>query len=301
MKTTLIWAPGTWEAEVAESRGEHPAEDNGFGLGLWLVDWRFEGRLDPARWSYRFLCPPGYKGSFGFIDGDGQNPEASLLNPSYEESVSAGVDYAIGVIKRTPGPLVLGGYSQGADLASRLVEEFTSGRLVDRRGDLDAVVTFGNPRRAQGREIEGQPALEFAGIGGGIEVRGVLWYDYCFPADMYGNANPNSFLHAGYELFTPAQLHNPWDYAKLLQDYITDGRLYSELGIKPDDWIWKITHPIEAFKLAGKVANTIVALGAFATTGAHGHYSDQPLWDGGEVPVFHAIHALNQLAVARVL
>lgn len=70
-KTTLIWAPGTWEADAADTAGENPAEDRAFGLGLWLVDWRFPNRLNRNRWSFKILVPPGYTGSFGPIPGGG--------------------------------------------------------------------------------------------------------------------------------------------------------------------------------------------------------------------------------------
>ncbi|AIC72525.1 Bacteriophage protein [Mycobacteroides abscessus] len=302
-KTTLIWAPGTWEADAADTAGENPAEDRAFGLGLWLVDWRFPNRLNQNRWSFKILVPPGYAGSFGPIPGGGKPPNFEGL--SYQESVDAGVDYAVDVVNRTPGPLVLGGYSQGAELASRLSQEFINGRLATRANDLHAVVTFGNPRRASGREISWQPTLAFEGIGndepGGGLTAPVPWWDYCFPSDIYGNANPESFLRFGYDVLTDLQLHNPWELAGRLAETVSSGELLRRLDLHPESWWWRVTHPGLYFSIGRKTANTVAAVNEFLVTGAHGHYHDQPLWEDGPIPVWHAIGQLNALTgpVAR--
>lgn len=67
-------------------------------------------------------------------------------------SIEAGVDWVIDQIKQTPvgTPFAIGGYSQGAAVASRVYNECRQGRLADRRADLRAAVAFGNPMREQG-------------------------------------------------------------------------------------------------------------------------------------------------------
>lgn len=64
-------------------------------------------------------------------------------------SIEIGVDWVINRILATPvgTPFALGGYSQGAAVMSRVYNECRQGRLADRRADLRAVVTFGNPMR----------------------------------------------------------------------------------------------------------------------------------------------------------
>lgn len=64
-------------------------------------------------------------------------------------SIELGVDWVINQILATPAgtPFALGGYSQGAAVMSRVYNECRQGRLADRRADLRAMVTFGNPMR----------------------------------------------------------------------------------------------------------------------------------------------------------
>lgn len=73
-------------------------------------------------------------------------------------SVNAAVDRAVNIINATPGKIFLIGQGQGAMVASRLYNEFRSGRLTSRRSDLLGVYNFGNPLRQAGRGIPGGPA-----------------------------------------------------------------------------------------------------------------------------------------------
>lgn len=72
-------------------------------------------------------------------------------------SIEVGVEWVIADILTTPvgTPFACGGYSQGAAVMSRIYNECRQGRLVDRRHDLRAVVTFGNPMREAGHTYPG--------------------------------------------------------------------------------------------------------------------------------------------------
>lgn len=72
-------------------------------------------------------------------------------------SIEVGVEWIIADILTTPvgTPFACGGYSQGAAVMCRIYNECRQGRLVDRRHDLRAVVTFGNPMRETGHTYPG--------------------------------------------------------------------------------------------------------------------------------------------------
>ena len=72
-------------------------------------------------------------------------------------SIEIGVEWIIADILTRPvgTPFAMGGYSQGAAVMSRIYNECRQGRLVDRRHDLRAMVTFGNPMREAGHTFPG--------------------------------------------------------------------------------------------------------------------------------------------------
>lgn len=72
-------------------------------------------------------------------------------------SIVTGVNWVVGEILKTPRgtPFALGGYSQGAAVASCVYNECRTGRLRDRRADLRAVVNFGSPMREEGHTYPG--------------------------------------------------------------------------------------------------------------------------------------------------
>lgn len=107
------------------------------GPVLWngggIVYDPFPKLLDQELWQYKRVQYPA---------------QAIFGGPSIE----VGVDWVINQIQQTPigTPFAIGGYSQGAAVASRIYNECRQGRLADRRADLRAAVTFGNPMREQG-------------------------------------------------------------------------------------------------------------------------------------------------------
>jgi hypothetical protein len=114
--------------------------------------------------------PINIKGLDGPIYWDGTipaDPFPLLLNESLWEykrvpypastafigpSVEVGAQWVMDQIKATPvgTPFALGGYSQGAAVMSRVYTECRQGQLINRRSDLRAMVTFGNPMREKG-------------------------------------------------------------------------------------------------------------------------------------------------------
>lgn len=100
---------------------------------LWQEDDPFPFLLDSSLWNFQRVPYPA---------------STLFIGPSIE----VGVDYVINQILATPvgTPFALGGYSQGAAVMSRVYNECRQGRLADRRADLRAMVTFGNPMRELG-------------------------------------------------------------------------------------------------------------------------------------------------------
>jgi hypothetical protein len=300
-KIFYLWAPGTWEVEMF--RNENPAPKKPVGLGLWLFDDRFPDRLPRNIFEPFMLCPPGYSGSFGPIPAmgpSGFNPFSALRAPSYEVSVDDGVTFAVAQIETLPmdDNIVLGGYSQGAQLISELVREFASGRLKHRLHQLKAVYTFGNPCRFQDRTFPNGNMLPWHGIAKDTLVEtppGVLWRDYAFYDDMYANANPNSYLFDFYATLTDLQFNNPW---KAVQDLIINvGKtdLMKLAGANPTSPMWVIGNIPFFISASTKAVNTISAAARFASSGAHGHYHDWHIIPGFS-PIFHSIRSAKYLA-----
>jgi hypothetical protein len=83
------------------------------------------------------------------------------------------------------GPFVLTGYSQGAEITSRLYMAMADGGpLAHRRGDFVGGVAIGNPMREEGQYVGQDPG------GHGIATKrivgtGPLWKEYAHPGDVY--------------------------------------------------------------------------------------------------------------------
>lgn len=94
--------------------------------------------LDPTLWRTKTINYPA---------------STAFMGPSIVD----GVNQIVADIKLQPvgTPVALGGYSQGAAVMSCVYNEFRNGRLRDRRSDLRAAVTFGNPMREAGHTFQG--------------------------------------------------------------------------------------------------------------------------------------------------
>lgn len=109
--------------------------------GTWSPwDWGFQADVARALADgYRYRWQPvGYPASFGPI-----NPPFPGA-PSYEDSVAAGVSELLRLISVTPGPFVMVGYSQGAEVVGVVNAALVGG---PRQSDCRGVVTFGDPTR----------------------------------------------------------------------------------------------------------------------------------------------------------
>lgn len=93
------------------------------------------------------LCeevPVPYPASFGPIGG-------SITAPSYQQSVAVAEDWIAGWLAANPTrTFVLGGYSQGAEVVSRIAIRLMSGDLRQYLPNLVGGYTFGNPCRDTG-------------------------------------------------------------------------------------------------------------------------------------------------------
>lgn len=126
----------------------------------WQEDDPFPLLLDPSLWSYQRVPYPA---------------STAFIGPSIE----VGVEYVINQIQQSPigTPFALGGYSQGAAVMSRVYNECRFGRLRDRRSDLRAMVTFGNPMREKGHTFPNS-----SGYSGACDIPGDTTQGHgCFP------------------------------------------------------------------------------------------------------------------------
>lgn len=147
--------------------------------GTWSPrDWGFQADvarlLDDERWFWK---PVEYPHSFGPI-----NPPFPGA-PSYADSVQQGVANTELAINSTPGRFAICGYSQGAEVVSRVCAELAAGSLNHRLEDCIGCVTFGDPARQVSD-------LTFGGGGGAGIARlvipsGVPRITYAATGDLY--------------------------------------------------------------------------------------------------------------------
>jgi hypothetical protein len=116
----------------------------------WGTEDPFPQFLNPALWRTKNVNYPA---------------QTAFMGPSIVD----GVNQIVADIKLQPvgTPVALGGYSQGAAVMSCVYNEFRNGRLRDRRSDLRAVVTFGNPMREAGHTYQGS-----SGYSGACDIFG---------------------------------------------------------------------------------------------------------------------------------
>jgi hypothetical protein len=136
-----------------------------------------------------FEVPIDAPWSFGPI------PPDAPPSPSYVESVEIAVANATEWIDANPQQtFVLGGYSQGAEAASRVLAKIMTGSLQSVRPNLIGGYTFGNPWRLAGHTFPGGSDPGGRGIAGtnltaeqipkGTDG-GDTWWDFANPGDLY--------------------------------------------------------------------------------------------------------------------
>ncbi|MUM34714.1 hypothetical protein, partial [Mycolicibacterium sp. CBMA 361] len=130
----------------------------------------------------------------------GPIPPGAPLSPSYAESVQIAVTNAIAWINNFPKQtFAIGGYSQGAEAASRVLAEIMTGSLQWAQPNLIGGYTFGNPWRLTGHTFPGGTDPGGRGIAdtnltaaqipkdaNGIDT----WWDFANPGDLY-TTTPN--------------------------------------------------------------------------------------------------------------
>jgi hypothetical protein len=127
-------------------------------------------------------------------------------------SVKQGIEELVRLISTKPGTFALMGWSQGAIVTCKVWRDEImnpAGRLHDRKDDIFAHVTFGNPLRcpgyAHGNALVGlpPPELEFGYLTGGI-------------------AGPDDLT--------------PWQTTSWHMDFARDGDLFTTCPTGPDPW-----------------------------------------------------------------
>ena len=141
-----------------------------------------------------FEVPIDAPWSFGPI------PPGAPTSPSYAQSVEIAVTNATAWINANPQQtFALGGYSQGAEAASRILAEIMTGSLQSARPNLIGGYTFGNPWRHTGHTFPGGTDPGGRGIAGTNltaeqipkDANGVdTWWDFANPGDLY-TTTPN--------------------------------------------------------------------------------------------------------------
>jgi hypothetical protein len=146
-----------------------------------------------------FEVPVQAPWSFGPI------PPGAPTSPSYAQSVQIAVTNATAWIKANPQQtFALGGYSQGAEAASRVLAEIMTGSLQSARPNLIGGYTFGNPWRLTGHTFPGGTDPGGRGIAATNliaaqipkDANGVdTWWDFANSGDLY-TTTPNDVAGA---------------------------------------------------------------------------------------------------------
>jgi pimeloyl-ACP methyl ester carboxylesterase len=235
---------------------------------------------------------------------------------SYEESRNAGVVETIRLINTTPvgTPLVLIGYSQGADVAIHVAAQFLpGGQLAGRVKDVKRIITFGSPSRPAGPTLLGNnpPGEGISGFVTPDEFRSITW-DYVNNGDMY--ASSTKLLRLFYSILTKMELSVDFAVAAIqilgtavggVQQGVLGGILGGLFGtaganstsrvinaVAPKATTAQIATLSGLLTDVGDVAQTIKVALQFASTGAHMNYHTWPDFQGKSA-VQHAIDGLN--------
>lgn len=212
VRHAVITFNGTWGAGLVQYPGN--VVD---GLNQYVDDTLCE----------EIPCP--YPATMGPLGG-------SVDAPSYQQSVQDAVNWTGDWLHANPNrTFVLGGYSQGAEAASRVLIELQSGSLQQFVPNLVGGYTFGNPSRGAGMHAPG-----IADPGGrGISatrlttlptVKGqVVWADYVHsPAngdaglDMYASVPDNQVGQDMTDVYSGVTALQFNDMAALAQAFVTD-------------------------------------------------------------------------------
>jgi hypothetical protein len=143
----------------------------------------------------------------------GPIPPGQLTAPSYAESVDIAVEWAVDwILANEERPVVLGGYSQGGEAASRVRMEYENGRLAHLRQNVVAGYVFGNPSRHLEKTFYGGPPTDGEGIAEfRLPLLGDEWCELVDTYDMYAGVPARltgEIMRDVYSLCTDLQLHD---------------------------------------------------------------------------------------------
>ncbi len=278
---TIFAVPGTWEI----GPGNYPATPVGMIKGV-------TDRLNRNTFDVQHV---NYPARFGPIANNGEPPLSQLGSPSYDESVQMGVDEVVRLVLAMPAGRKFGviGYSQGGAIAARVGREVIHGRLQARRNDCLWIHTFGAPHRRPGSTFHQGNVLPWGGIVksdpiGGFTAPGITpidWFDYALPNDLYANANPDSYLEAGYEAVKDMSLTDPLGWGGSIVQSVIDGALAEVVA--------DFTDPQA---LARKTANTVEAVQRFGDS--HTRYGIDQIKPGWTA-ITHSANHLNYWGTRR--
>jgi hypothetical protein len=234
---------------------------------------------------------------------------ATFGNPSYANSVKAGVQELIRMIKERPGSFALCGYSQGAEVVSRVFMEMqkSDGALKDRMQDFVGAAVFGNPMRQRGRTFAGNPNPNAPGTSSrGIAERTLtdtpdIWAEYVNAGDLYtdvpdGEAGRD--ITAVYKAAIEFEYSNPQDPANPVLNLVNILQAGTGEGGLLDQILRIMNNPaniIEAIKAAGYALSFVTAN---PPTRAHITYHDVECMPG-QTSLDHAVVWLNRLGAQR--
>lgn len=206
MKTRVLAVPGTWEKPG----------------GLLESVTR---NLDPARFSITWI----------------RYPATFALPMAYEESKKIAIERLREEWARdTKAPIVLLGYSQGADAVGDFAREVTG------HPRLKAVALVADPWKPYGPGIGGVKLLGH-GVCGERHIPGARVLHCAIPGDVVCDAHPSSLWRLTADLTQSASLDLPrWGVAvlktvldprvQLLDDTPTSQRLWGALSTIPELW-----------------------------------------------------------------
>lgn len=170
---------------------------------------------------YEVNCP--YPATFGFVGG-------APMSDSYQQSVLSGIGWYGQWLHDNPNtPFILGGYSQGGELVSRVAMEVMDGLLVKYSKNFLGGYTFGNPSRGNGFVAPGVVDPGGHGISTTLMTKlptrngQVIWADY-----VHSKANGDAaddmypFVHDPgatdmtdvYTMATALQINDPVAFVK---------------------------------------------------------------------------------------
>lgn len=278
--------------EFLSVTGTVGAWNNGFG-------WDVGVRLDPKRFRHQ---PVGYNTS-AFLMGD---PGHSFL-----DAVNEGSAELLRLALPTRGPKVLDGYSMGASVVTRALNQWPA----DRRDEIRAVIQQGDPTRPKGPTLLGNdPGGE--GISDERPPAWVLdrYYSFTIDGDMYPNST--GLLPQLYQILVRAEA-TPEFAMYLFQVLGTSmgaallgtatgglgglpgfGALAPILGMVTAGPQSRTAGPPDLFAMLLNIpgiVQTIVTALKFVVTNAHSHYGDQPVF-GGLTGVDRAVQIVSALA-----